>query len=114
MARDISDDIGSIPDDWQIVVLQDVCEWIGVGIASATTHAYTNSGIPILRNQNIKEGYIDASDLLHITPEFDQQNKTKRIRKGDVVSIRTGYPGLSAVVPERFDQYQCFTTLIKT
>jgi len=105
-------EIGAIPEDWGVAKLDDVCEWIGVGIASSTTHAYAKDGIPIIRNQNIKEGYIDSSDLLRINLEFDQNNKTKRIRTGDVLSVRTGYPGLSAVVPPEFDQCHCFTTLI--
>ena len=105
-------EIGEIPEDWGVAKLDDVCEWIGVGIASSTTHAYAKDGIPIIRNQNIKEGYIDSSNLLRINLEFDQNNKTKRIRTGDVLSVRTGYPGLSAVVPPEFDQCHCFTTLI--
>jgi type I restriction enzyme S subunit len=105
-------ELGEIPEEWRIVTLQDVCDWIGVGIASAATHAYTDVGVPMLRNQNIKEGYIDSSDLLYVTPDFDKKNKTKRIRQGDVITIRTGYPGISAVVPPKFDQCQCFTTLI--
>lgn len=104
--------IGKIPEEWQIVTLEDVCEWIGVGIASAATHAYTKDGIPLIRNQNIKEGYIDTSELLYINTDFDLQNQTKRIKAGDVLTVRTGYPGLSAVVPPELNGCHCFTSLI--
>jgi len=66
----------------------------------------------LVRNQNIKPGYLDLTDLLYVTPEYDEENRTKRIRHRDVLTIRTGYPGISAVVPRELDNTQCFTTLV--
>lgn len=105
-------EIGQIPESWVVKPLHEVCSRVGVGIASSATHAYADAGVPMLRNQNIKEGWIDSNDLLFVTPEYDERNRTKRIRTGDVVTVRTGYPGVSAVVPPQFDGCQTFTTLI--
>lgn len=102
----------SLPSNWTIKPLEEVCTWIGVGIATSTTHAYTTSGVPILRNQNILPNSIRDSDMLHITEEFSNKNDSKKLRTGDVISIRTGYPGVSAVVPEKYDGCHSFTTLI--
>lgn len=66
----------------------------------------------MLRNQNIKEGVIDDSSLLFIDPAYEASHKNKRLRAGDVITVRTGYPGLSAVVTERYHNAQCFTSLI--
>ncbi len=104
--------LGRIPKGWEIKELDEVCSAVGVGIASSTTHAYAKEGVPILRNQNIREGEIDNSDLLFITERFAAENKSKAIKTGDVITIRTGYPGVSAVVPERFHDCHTFTTLI--
>jgi type I restriction enzyme S subunit len=106
--------VGRIPKGWEICNLEEVCTRIGVGIASSTTHAYTNSGVPIIRNQNIREGELDSSDLLFITEKFSKENESKKIKEGDVLTIRTGYPGVSAVVPSRFHNCHSFTTLIST
>jgi type I restriction enzyme S subunit len=98
--------------DWQTLPLAALADKIMVGIASAATHAYRESGVPMLRNQNIKEGKIDDTSLLFIDPVYEAAHKNKRLRAGDVITVRTGYPGLSAVVPDRYNNAQCFTSLI--
>jgi type I restriction enzyme, S subunit len=98
--------------DWRTLPLSALADKIMVGIASAATHAYRDTGVPMLRNQNIKEGKIDDSKLLFIDPVYEASHKNKRLRAGDVITVRTGYPGLSAVVPERYHNAQCFTSLI--
>jgi type I restriction enzyme S subunit len=98
--------------DWKILPLAALVDRVMVGIASAATHAYRETGVPMLRNQNIREGRIDDSSLLFIDPIYEATHKNKRLRAGDVVTVRTGYPGLSAVVPELYENAQCFTSLI--
>lgn len=41
-------------------------------------------------------------------------NPNKEIREGDVLTIHTGYVGISCVVPEKYDGAMTFTTLITT
>lgn len=98
--------------EWKVCTLSDVTEKIMVGIASAATHAYCSSGIPMLRNLNIRPGYIDEQDVLQIDSEYELAHRNKRLKTGDVLVVRTGYPGVSAVVPEKYDGAQCFTSLI--
>ncbi len=100
------------PTEWKVCTLSDVTEKIMVGIASAATHAYCSSGIPMLRNLNIRPGYIDEQDVLQIDSEYELAHRNKRLKTGDVLVVRTGYPGVSAVVPEKYDGAQCFTSLI--
>ncbi len=97
---------------WQKVTIDEIADAVTVGIASAATHAYVASGVALLRNLNIKAGYLDDSDLLFITPEFDKKHHRKRLQEGDILTVRSGAPGLSAVVPARFEGAQCFTCLV--
>ncbi|EGR2303154.1 restriction endonuclease subunit S [Vibrio parahaemolyticus] len=101
-----------VPKGWELVKLDDIAFKVMVGIASAATHAYTNSGVRMLRNLNIKDGWIDDSDILHIEKGYEIQHKNKRLKVGDILTVRTGYPGLSAVVPDIYENAQCFTSLI--
>ena len=103
---------GIIPEDWKIALLQDISERIMVGIASAATHAYRTNGIVLLRNQNIKSGYLQDDDLLFIDEEYETIFKNKRLKTGDLITARTGYPGTTCIVPPKYDGAQCFTTLI--
>ncbi len=105
-------DLGIFPEDWDIKYLSTVAEKIMVGIASAATHAYRNKGIPLFRNQNIKSGYLDDSDLLFISPEYEMGFRNKRLCSGDLITMRTGYPGVTAIVPIQYHGAQSFTTLI--
>jgi type I restriction enzyme S subunit len=105
-------DVGVIPEDWNVRLLDDLSEKIMVGIASAATHAYRPQGIPLLRNQNIKKGYLQDDDLLFIHKEYEAIYKNKRLRTGDLLTARTGYPGTTCIVPPKYDGAQCFTTII--
>ena len=55
--------IGDIPNDWEVITLKDIAKCF-VGIASSATHAYSDKGVLLIRNQNIKEGKILLKALL--------------------------------------------------
>lgn len=94
------------------VLLGDISEFVTVGIANSATHAYAKSGVVMLRNQNIKENYLDDTDLIFIKKEFADKYKTKSLKKNDILVIRTGYPGVACLVPAQYEGAQTFTTLI--
>jgi type I restriction enzyme S subunit len=105
-------DVGSIPEDWEVKSLHQVSARIMVGIASTATHAYRDKGVVMFRNQNIKPGYLDDSDLLYIAEDYEQAFKNKRLKGGDLLTARTGYPGTTSIVPSQYEGAQSFTTLI--
>ncbi len=98
--------------EWGEEVLEKLSHKIMVGIASAATHAYRKSGIMLFRNQNIKEGYLDDSNVIFIDEEYEKEHKNKRLKAGDLLTARTGYPGTTCVVPAKYEGSQSFTTLI--
>lgn len=104
--------VGLIPVDWEIPILNKVSEKIMVGIASAATHAYREKGIVMFRNQNIKVGLLDDTDILYIDEDYELSHKNKRLKGGDILIARTGYPGIACIVPEEYVGAQSFTTLI--
>ena len=69
-------------------------------------------GIPLIRNQNIKPNKLDADDLLFINETYESSFKGKRLKAGDLLTARTGYPGTTCIVPPEFENAQSFTTLI--
>lgn len=105
-------ELGQIPEDWETSLLGGLADRIMVGIASAATHAYCKSGIPMLRNQNIKPNRLDSNDLLFINKEYEVAFKNKRLKAGDLLTARTGYPGTTCIIPDDFENAQSFTTLI--
>lgn len=93
-------------------LLGEISEFVTVGIANSATHAYAESGVPMLRNQNIKENYLDDSDLIYIKPEFAAKYDSKKLKENDIIAMRTGYPGVACLVPKKYEGGQTFTTLI--
>ena len=100
---------GSIKEEQ---LLGDISEFVTVGIANSATHAYAESGIPMLRNQNIKENHLDDTDMIYIKPEFAAQYESKKLKENDIIAMRTGYPGVACLVPKKYEGCQTFTTLI--
>lgn len=101
-------------NDWETVELFTVTNKISVGIATEVRPYVSQlKEVPILRNQNIKAGYFDDSDIEYITKEFDETNRTKRVKANDLLIVRTGSNiGNACVVPVDFENSQTFTTLI--
>lgn len=95
------------------VELRYVCTRISVGLAMAVTPYMAETGVKLIRNQNIRQNRFDESSIVFLDPAFAASQKSKTIRSGDVVIVRTGSNiGDACVVPESFDGSQSFTTLV--
>jgi type I restriction enzyme S subunit len=95
------------------IELQHVCTRISVGLAMAVTPYISETGVTLIRNQNIKPNKFDDSSIVYVKHGFAASQTAKRVRGGDVVIVRTGANiGDACVVPEAFDGAQSFTTLI--
>jgi type I restriction enzyme S subunit len=105
--------LGSLPTHWTRGVLARIARRVVVGIAEATTHAYVEDGIPILRSTNIRPGAI-IGEILRIDEAFAQDRGSKLIAVGDLVTVRTGNPGVTVVVPPELGGCHCFTMLVTT
>lgn len=87
---------------------------IDVGIAEAATYAYTSVGVPLLRSMNVRPNKLEYDSLLFLDDDFASSRESKRLRKNDLLTVRTGNAGVSAVVPPSLDGAHCFTLLMTT
>ena len=99
---------------WEQRKVGEVSKRVFVGLATSVTPYYREEGIPILRNLNIKENYLDDTDILFLERSYAESQVSKQIHTGDVLTVHTGYIGTSCVVPEKYDNCLTFTTLITT
>src|SRR5207248_435328 len=106
--------LGRIPAHWSLSKLRRIATRVDVGIAEAATHAYADVGVPLVRATNILNGTLERDSMLFIEPWFAERNRSKRLHTGDIVTVRTGVPGQSAVVPLDLNGAQCFTALMTT
>lgn len=104
--------LGMIPEEWECKPAKDLCSDICVGIVIRPSQYYCDSGVPALRSANIREDGISRDELVFISEQSNQLLSKSIIREGYVLSVRTGYPGTSAVVPKDLDGANCIDLII--
>ena len=106
-------EIGPVPESWDIKDYDDVAEKITVGVVVRPASHYVPEGIPAFRSLNVKEDRLDTSDLVYFSKEENDGPLSKsRLTAGDVLVVRTGYPGTSCVVPNDFEGANCIDLAI--
>jgi type I restriction enzyme S subunit len=105
-------EVGIIPAEWEVRPCSEVSERIMVGIVIRPTQYYVPHGVPAFRSANIREGGITDSDLVYISASSNALLAKSQTRTGDILTVRTGYPGTSAVVRPRHAGYNCIDILI--
>lgn len=86
--------------------LRDVAD-ATVGFVGKMTPHYRSEGVTFLRSQDVRPHRIELESALKIDPEFEATIQKSRLRAGDVVVVRTGKPGVSAVVPPELQGANC-------
>ncbi|KSU27224.1 Type-1 restriction enzyme EcoKI specificity protein [Lactococcus lactis] len=97
-------------DDWEERKLIDLATTY-IGLVTTMTENYTNKGTLLIRNSDIKEGRFDLSNPIYLEEQFAEENKTRRMRKGDVVTVHTGDIGTSAMINSELDGAIGFATI---
>ena len=102
-----------VPEGWSVSELSSLCEKISVGLAISVTPYMHTSGVKLIRNQNIKRNFFNSKSIIFVNNDFADKNKSKKVKAGDVVAVRTGSNiGKACVVPSEFEGALTFTTLI--
>ena len=103
---------GLTQEEWQFKPAENFCERIMVGVVTGATSFYATSGVPFIRSQNVRPNGINSDDMLYITGQFNRRQSKSILQAGDVVVVRTGYPGTAAVVPPELNGANCFSLVI--
>jgi type I restriction enzyme S subunit len=107
-----SSPLGFIPRDWMLKTGSDVCEEIVVGIVIRPTQYYRTEGIPVLRSANVRENRLSMVELVFMSERDHRSLRKSAVRPGDVLTVRTGYPGTSCVVDSSVREANCVDILI--
>jgi type I restriction enzyme S subunit len=107
-------EIGEVPEEWDIVPLEVLAERICVGIVVKPASYYTATGVLCLRGKNVKEDRLVLDDVVFISKQSNILLGKSMLRAGDVVTVRTGEPGTSCVIPDSLDGANCIDIIITT
>jgi len=102
---------GALMYEWRKVKLASVAD-VTVGFVGSMASEYRDSGVLFLRSQNVIPHGFDLSDAKYIRAEFHNTLRKSALRAGDVVTVRTGKPGATAVVPESWCEANCSDLVI--
>jgi type I restriction enzyme, S subunit len=92
--------LGVMPRSWNVVSCRSICKEIVVGIVVKPAQYYREHGVPVLRSANVREHGIVLDDLVFMSEANHQILAKSALEPGDLVTVRTGYPGTTAVVPD--------------
>jgi type I restriction enzyme S subunit len=90
---------------WRLVEAQEICETISVGVVIKPSQYYVEegTGVKAFRSANVREGFINDSNWVFFSEEGHSANKKSQVKSGDVLVVRTGYPGTACVVTPEFE-----------
>ncbi len=98
--------------DWREVRLAEVAKEVTVGFVGSMVSEYSDRGVLFLRSQNITPHGFDLSDVKYIDSIFHSKLSKSSLHVGDVVTVRTGKPGATAVVPASWPEANCSDLVI--
>jgi type I restriction enzyme, S subunit len=101
-----------IPAHWEVKRLKYISPRVTVGIVITPAAYYADEGILALRGLNIRTMGFDFSETRNITSEGHELNIKSMLRTGDLVTVRTGAPGTTAVIPEELDGSNCIDLVL--
>lgn len=104
--------LGEVPEHWEMVPLKYVTPSLTVGIVVNPSDYVADEGLPFLYGGDIGEGVIFAETARRISPEHSQRNAKTRLSAGDLVTVRVGAPGVTAVVPPDCEGGNCASVML--
>lgn len=99
-------------NDWREVTLAEVASEVTVGHVGSMAKHYIEDGIPFLRSLNVNPHCVNLRDVKYISPEFHAKLGKSSLLPGDVVTVRTGKPGTTSVIPEELPIANCSDLVI--
>lgn len=105
--------LGEIPAHWTKKRLRHISPTITVGVVVNPSTYVTVDGVPFLYGSDITEEGIRADGARRLDPDVSRKQLAKTcLRPGDVVTVRVGAPGVTAVVPPELDGSNCASVML--
>lgn len=105
--------LGEIPNHWKIKRLKHISPQQAVGVVVNPSSYVTVDGvIPFLLGSDISAYSISIENVRKISRESNGLLAKSILRMGDLVMVRVGAPGVTAVVPPELDGCNCASVML--
>ena len=106
-------EVGVIPEDWEVKYLKQISPSQSVGLVINPSSYFDEKGtVPSLVGSQISENHINWEIANRITEASNESLPASRLKAGDLVTVRVGEPGITAVVPPELDGCNCASMMI--
>ena len=106
-------EVGVIPEDWEVKMLKQISPIQSVGLVINPSSYYDDAGtVPMLVGSNVSENVIDWASSKRISELSNAKVGATRVFTGDLVTVRVGEPGVTAVIPPEIDGCNCASMMI--
>ncbi|SER85967.1 restriction endonuclease subunit S [Giesbergeria anulus] len=106
-------EVGVIPQDWEVKRLREISPNQSVGLViNPSTYFDAQGSIPMLVGSNVSENKIDWESARRISLNSHRKLPASSIYENDLVTVRVGDPGVTAVVPKEFNSSNCASMMI--
>ena len=103
--------LGDVPAHWEIARLKQISPAITVGIVVNPSNFVADEGLPFIYGGDIREGVIDWANARSIDTESSNKHSKTQLHAGDLVTVRVGAPGITAVVPPECEGGNCASVM---
>lgn len=104
--------LGEIPRGWEIKRLKHISPSLTVGIVVNPSEYVSPEGLPYIYGADIREGAISWERSRRIDPAVSDAQAKTRLRAGDLLTVRVGAPGVTAVVPPECHGGNCASVML--
>ena len=110
----LKEEFESVTPESDTCNVEDICKDIKVGIVIKPAQYYTSAdvGVRAFRSANVREFAVNDSDWVYLTKAGHEANLRSEIHTGDVLVVRSGYPGTACVVPPTYNGCNAIDILI--
>ncbi|WP_084208969.1 restriction endonuclease subunit S [Cobetia marina] len=104
--------LGDVPAHWVKKRLKNISPFITVGIVVNPSSYISEDGLPFIYGGEVKEGFIELTKVRKISRKDSLSNKKTMLQKDDLITMRVGYPGITAVVPAACEGGNCASVML--
>ncbi|MGP3220940.1 hypothetical protein ACTVPT_25035 [Serratia bockelmannii] len=104
--------LGEVPEHWSIKRLKHISPKVGVGLVINPSSYTRDEGVYFIFGGDVKEYGFDLGKTRKISPKDSNNLLSSRLNNQDLVSVRVGYPGITAVVTKDLEGSNCASVII--
>ena len=104
--------LGEVPEHWVVKRLKYISPKVGVGLVINPSTYTQDEGVYFIFGGDVKEFSFDLTKTRRISQKNSDILKPSQLHHRDLVSIRVGYPGVTAVVTEELEGANCASIII--